>query len=50
MNKRVIQDDSSVLDNPFLKQMVIQLRAVVDSYGTYDTWSDAKVLGPFDFD
>ncbi len=33
------------LEDPFVHQMVVQLRAV-DSYGTYDDWSDAKVLDP----
>lgn len=41
----VIQEDAEILQHPFIKQMVIQLRAV-DNYGTYDTWSDAKVLDP----
>lgn len=41
----VLEEGSAVLEHPFLKQMIVQLRAV-DSYGTYDTWSDAKVLGP----
>ena len=33
------------LEHPFVHQMVIQLRAV-DGYGTYDNWSDAKVIDP----
>lgn len=41
----VIQDNDECLSDPFVKQMIIQLRAV-DSYGTYDTWSDAKVIDP----
>lgn len=41
----VVLDSSPALDNPFVRQMVIQLRAM-DSYGTYDTWSDARVLDP----
>ncbi len=41
----VVQEGSEILEHPFLKQMVVQLRAV-DGYGTYDTWSDAKVLDP----
>ncbi|ACR13426.1 NifX-associated nitrogen fixation protein [Teredinibacter turnerae] len=41
----VLEEGSAVLEHPFLKQMIVQLRAV-DSYGTYDTWSDAKVLDP----
>ena len=38
-----IADD--LLEHPFIKQMVIQLRAM-DSYGTYDNWDDAKVIDP----
>ncbi|MDO6806423.1 DUF269 domain-containing protein, partial [Wenyingzhuangia sp. 1_MG-2023] len=30
---------------PLVRQVVVQLRAM-DSYGTYDTWSDDKVLDP----
>ncbi|WP_075185636.1 NifX-associated nitrogen fixation protein [Teredinibacter haidensis] len=41
----VIEEGAVVLNDPFIKQMIIQLRAV-DSYGTYDTWSDARVLDP----
>lgn len=41
----VIDENDLALMHPFVKQMVVQLRAV-DSYGTYDTWSDAKVLDP----
>ncbi|TVZ38827.1 putative nitrogen fixation protein [Alteromonadaceae bacterium 2753L.S.0a.02] len=41
----VIEEGSEVLENPFIKQMVVQLRAL-DGYGTYDTWTDAKVLDP----
>lgn len=41
----VVQDDDKALQDPIVKQMVIQLRAM-DSYGTYDTWSDARVLDP----
>lgn len=43
--EQVLSEDSELLKHPFLAQMVIQLRAV-DSYGTYDNWSDAKVLDP----
>jgi probable nitrogen fixation protein len=35
----------SVMDHPFVRQMVVQLRAI-DSYGTYDDWSDEKVIDP----
>lgn len=41
----VVQDGDAALSHPIVKQMVVQLRAM-DSYGTYDTWSDARVLDP----
>lgn len=41
----VINADSPLLQHPFVKLMVVQLRAM-DSYGTYDTWSDVDVLDP----
>lgn len=41
----VVQDSDKALQEPIIRQMVVQLRAM-DSYGTYDTWSDARVLDP----
>ncbi|SDR77365.1 NifX-associated nitrogen fixation protein [Pseudomonas oryzae] len=41
----VVQDGDAALNHPIVRQMVVQLRAM-DSYGTYDTWSDARVLDP----
>lgn len=41
----VVREDDQALQQPIIKQMVVQLRAM-DSYGTYDTWSDARVLDP----
>ncbi len=41
----VVQEDDKALADPIVKQMVVQLRSM-DSYGTYDTWSDARVLDP----
>lgn len=41
----VVREDDQALQLPIIKQMVVQLRAM-DSYGTYDTWSDARVLDP----
>lgn len=41
----VLEVAEDVLEHPFVKQMVVQLRAM-DSYGTYDTWTDEKVLDP----
>ncbi|MNZ59768.1 hypothetical protein D3C78_778150 [compost metagenome] len=41
----VVQEGDAALQQPIIRQMVVQLRAM-DSYGTYDTWSDARVLDP----
>lgn len=41
----VVQDDDVALQDPVIRQMMVQLRAM-DSYGTYDTWSDARVIDP----
>jgi len=41
----VVQEDDKFLQDPIVRQMVVQLRAL-DSYGTYDTWTDARVLDP----
>lgn len=40
----VVEADT-IPQTPFVKQMVNQMRAT-DSYGTYDTWPDEKVLDP----
>jgi len=41
----VVNADDELLKNPLVRQIVVQLRAM-DSYGTYDTWGDDKVLDP----
>lgn len=41
----VVQENDAFIQHPFIRQLVTQLRAM-DSYGTYDTWSDARVLDP----
>lgn len=41
----IIDEKSPALQHPFIKQMIVQLRAM-DSYGTYDTWKDVDVLDP----
>lgn len=41
----VVAEDDPALQLPFVKQMVVQLRAM-DGYGAYDTWKDARVLDP----
>ena len=38
-------EEASELEHRFVRQMVVQLRAM-DSYGTYDSWSDIKVIDP----
>lgn len=43
--KAVVLEGDPALQQPIIRQMVVQLRAM-DSYGTYDTWSDARVLDP----
>ena len=45
MSDLVVEAGDELLANPCVKQIVVQLRAM-DSYGTYDTWSDEKVLDP----
>jgi probable nitrogen fixation protein len=41
-----IQENDPVLDSVLMTEMVKQMRAI-DTYGTYDTWSTAKILDPF---
>ncbi|MCY1434494.1 putative nitrogen fixation protein [compost metagenome] len=43
--KAVVLEGDPALQQPIIRQMVVQLRSM-DSYGTYDTWSDARVLDP----
>ncbi len=45
MMEATAESPIELMDLPFIRQMVVQLRAL-DSYGTYDTWSDDKVLEP----
>ena len=45
MSEAVINEASPMLENPYVRQLVTQLRAM-DSYGTYDTWTDCKVVDP----
>lgn len=42
----LIAEDEPVLDSDFSKEMTRQMRAI-DTYGTYDDWSIAKILEPF---
>ena len=41
----LIDDNDPLLQNPVVQEMARQLRAL-DAYGTYDNWSDAKVIDP----
>jgi probable nitrogen fixation protein len=41
-----ITEDDPILDSDFAKEMVRQMRAI-DTYGTYDDWTTAKILAPF---
>jgi probable nitrogen fixation protein len=41
----VVSEQDAGLTHPFIKQMIVQLRAM-DSYGTYDTWKDVDVIDP----
>ena len=42
----VIEVDDPILESDFMQEMVKQMRAI-DTYGTYDDWSPAKILDPF---
>ncbi len=42
----LIEEDDPILESDFVKEMVRQMRAV-DTYGTYDNWTLAKILEPF---
>lgn len=41
----VVDENAAELSNAFIKQILTQLRAM-DSYGTYDTWTDSRVIDP----
>jgi probable nitrogen fixation protein len=45
MTSEILNESAPLLAHPFVKQVVTQLRAT-DSYGTYDTWTDCRVLDP----
>ena len=42
----VIEENDPVLESDFMKEMVKQMRAI-DTYDTYEGWSEAKILDPF---
>ena len=41
-----ILDEDPALESRFAQEMVRQMRAI-DTYGTYDEWSTARILAPF---
>lgn len=42
----VLTEDDPLLESDFIKEIVKQVRAV-DTYGTYEGWSVAKIVDPF---
>lgn len=42
----LISEDDPVLETDFASEMVRQMRAI-DTYGSYDDWTVAKILSPF---
>ena len=43
---QVLVDNDEIYSTDFLQEMVKQMRAI-DTYGTYDDWTEAKILDPF---
>lgn len=43
---QVLVDNDEIYTTDFLQEMVKQMRAI-DTYGTYDDWTEAKILDPF---
>jgi probable nitrogen fixation protein len=42
----LIDDADPIMSSDFVTEMIRQMRAI-DTYGTYDDWSKAKILEPF---
>lgn len=42
----LIDDADPIMSSDFVAEMIRQMRAI-DTYGTYDDWSKAKILAPF---
>lgn len=42
----VVAEDDPLLESDFMQEMVRQMRAL-DTYDTYEGWSDAKIIDPF---
>ncbi len=43
---QVIVENDEIYTTDFMQEMVKQMRAI-DTYGTYDDWTPAKILDPF---
>jgi len=42
----VVEKNDPIFESDFMQEIVKQMRAI-DTYGTYDDWSEAKILDPF---
>lgn len=42
----VVEENDPLLETEFMQEMVKQMRAI-DTYDSYDGWSEAKILDPF---
>lgn len=42
----LIDDADPIMSSDFVAEMIRQMRAI-DTYGTYDDWTDSKILAPF---
>jgi len=42
----LISEEDPIMESDFAKEMVRQMRAI-DTYGSYDNWTTAKILEPF---
>lgn len=42
----LIEENDPVLESDFSHEMIRQMRAI-DTYGTYDDWTESKILEPF---
>jgi len=42
----VVEENDPIFESDFMQEIVKQMRAI-DTYGTYDDWSEAKILDPF---
>jgi probable nitrogen fixation protein len=43
---QVLVDNDEIYTTDFIQEMVKQMRAI-DTYGTYDDWTEAKIMDPF---